>query len=153
MIVDKFENARLYAPLSEKLAKAFEILRVQTLADKPAGRYDVDGDDLYYVVDEYCTRPVEKCRFETHKKYIDVQLMLSGREIVGYCPDDALTTQTPYDEQKDIEFFDVPKQYAEIDFCQGVLCVFWPQDGHMPGCAAEPTNIRKIVVKIRIDNE
>ena len=57
MIVDKIENAHLYTPLKDQLAKAFEIIKDKALSQKADGRYEVDGDKLYYIVQHYTTKP------------------------------------------------------------------------------------------------
>lgn len=50
MITDKIENAHLYAGLSEKFSRAFEVLKNTNFAEKENGRYDIDGDNIYYFV-------------------------------------------------------------------------------------------------------
>ena len=90
MIVDRIENARLYAPLHKQFKKAFALLADPAIAQKPDGRYSVEGDDLYYMVQHYTTKPVDQTRFESHKKYIDIQVLLAGQELLGYVADDGL---------------------------------------------------------------
>ena len=69
MIVDKLENAGLYAGISEKIAKALDVLKDKGLAQKEDGRYDIDGDEMYYLVLRYQSKHVkeEKLKFEAHK--------------------------------------------------------------------------------------
>ena len=50
MIVDKIENADLYAKLAERIAKAFEILKDTDFASKENGKYEVEGEELFYVI-------------------------------------------------------------------------------------------------------
>jgi YhcH/YjgK/YiaL family protein len=86
MIVDRIENARLYVPLHKQFKKAFAVLADPALAQKSDGRYSVDGDTLYYMVQHYTTKPVDQARFESHRKYIDIQVLLAGQELLGYVP-------------------------------------------------------------------
>jgi len=152
MIVDKIENAHLYACYSDRMAKAFELLKDSQLAQKPDGRYEVDGDNLFYVVQSYASKPPEERKFEAHTKHADVQLMLSGREIMGYCPASTLSIKTPYDDIKDVAFYDSPKNYSRIEVCEGMFTLFYPEDGHMPGCQlGAPSNVHKVVVKVGLD--
>ena len=152
MIVDKIENAHLYAGLSGKIAKALEILKDTDFAKKTDSRYDVDGDNLFYIVERYETNPVEQGRLEAHKKYIDVQFIAGGEEMLGYYPLDKLQIEQPYDEQKDIAFYKVPGKISSVNLEAGMFCVLFPQDAHMP-CRqlAGPANVLKVVVKVKIN--
>ena len=154
MIVDKIENASLYSGGSERIARGFELLKDSQLADKPNGRYDVDGDSLFYLAQRYTTQPPEERRFESHRKYADIQLILSGREIMGYIPASTLTITTPYDDAKDIVFYDTPRSYSTVEVSEGMFALFYPGEAHMAACQlAAPTDVHKIVVKVRMDGE
>jgi YhcH/YjgK/YiaL family protein len=151
MIVDYIENAYLYAGLSDGLKKAFEILRDKTLSQKNDGRYEGDGDNLYYIIQHYMTKPVEECKLEAHKKYIDVQFVVSGQEMLYHAPLKGLKTETPYDKTKDVAFYKVPVDLTAINLRPGMFCILFPQDAHIPGCQLnDPSNVHKIVVKVKI---
>ncbi len=153
MIVDKLENANLYTSHSVSLAKAFEILKDSSLADKDPGKYEVDGDNLFYLVNRYTTKPLEECKFEAHQKYIDIQYILAGSEIIGYAPADTLTVKTPYNPEKDIAFYDTPENFSPIKVPAGTFCLFFPEDAHLPACQLDnQSDICKIVIKVRIEN-
>ena len=151
MIVDKIENIATYAGLSTGIVKALELLRDGNLTQKADGRYDADGKNLFYLVSRYTSKLVDECKFETHEKYIDVQAVLSGQESMGYAPVAELTLQTPYDSSKDIAFYGKPVGYTKIALAEGMFCVFYPHDGHMPGGRLNgPSDVQKVVIKIRI---
>ncbi len=97
MIVDRIENTRLYASLHKRFKKAFAALADPALAQKPDGRYSIDGDNLYYMVQHYTTKPVDQARFESHRKYIDIQVLLAGQELLGYVPTTGLEVTVPYE--------------------------------------------------------
>src|SRR5688500_2302589 len=84
MVVDKLQNASLYAPPGSRLSKAFEFLRRPDLATLENGRHEIDGSNVYALVQSYNTTPREKGKFEAHRKYIDVQFVVSGDECMGY---------------------------------------------------------------------
>jgi len=151
MIVDKLENANLYTGISEKIASALEILKDPAIADKADGRYDIDGDNLYYMVQRYAAGPIKDGRVEAHKKYIDVQFVASGCEVIGYVPIDSLEIDVPYDEKSDVVFYKTPESLSSMKICKGMFCILFPADGHMPGrICCESSEVCKIVVKIRI---
>ena len=152
MIVDRIENVHLYADVSGDVAKALEILKDKSLAEKENGRYDVEADELYYIVQRYQSRTIEESKFEAHKKYIDIQFVAQGREILGYSPLGNLETEQGYSEENDCALYRVPSDYTAVNLKQGMFCVLWPSDGHMPGCQLNgPIDVVKVVVKVRIN--
>jgi biofilm protein TabA len=153
MIVDKLENANFYTGISEKIANALEILKDPAIADKADGRYDVDGDDIYYMVQRYSTAPLEDGKIEAHKKYIDIQFVATGCEIIGYAPIAPLEIDVPYDENSDVALYKTNGSLSSVKVCKNMFCILFPEDGHVPGriCCGS-SDVCKIVVKVRIDN-
>jgi YhcH/YjgK/YiaL family protein len=151
MIVDRIENTRLYVPLHKQFKKAFALLADPALAQKPDGRYAVDGDSLYYTIQHYTTRPVDQARFESHKKYIDIQVLLAGQEMLGHVPTAGLEVTVPYDDQKDIMFYRVDAPTAQVRLEPGVYCILFPADAHLPCCqVAGPAEVHKVVFKVKL---
>ncbi|MFZ0033790.1 MAG: YhcH/YjgK/YiaL family protein [Sedimentisphaerales bacterium] len=154
MIVDKIENAYLYASLSAKIEKGLEVLKDKKLSTKKDGCYDIEGDNLYYIIQRYTTKPIREGRLEAHKKYIDIQFAASGEEVIGHSLIGQLNIEEPYDEAKDVVFYKVPEKINTIKLSKGMFCILFPQDGHMPGCQlAGPSNVVKVVVKIKADTD
>ena len=151
MILDTIDNTHLYTGLHTGFAKAFEILRDLTLSQKEDGRYTVDGDKVYYTIQRYTTRPMSQGKLEAHREYIDIQFLLSGEELLGYAPVKGLTVAEEYNPQKDIAFFDAPKDITKIKLEPGLFCILFPDDAHLPCChLAAPAEARKVVIKIRL---
>ena len=150
MILDTIDNTHLYTGLHANFAKAFEILRDSTMSQKEDGRYTVDGDEVYYMIQRYTTKPMSQGKLEAHRKYIDIQFLLSGEELLGYAPVKDLTVAEEYNPQKDIAFFNTQKDITKIKLEPGLFCILFPDDAHLPCChLAEPTEARKAVIKIR----
>lgn len=151
MIIDRSENARLYEPLHRRFQKVFAVLADPALAQKPDGRYPVEGDDLFYIVQHYTTKPMDQGRFESHKKYIDIQALLAGQETLAWSPITGLEVVEPYDEAKDIMFYRVGTILAQTRLEPGLFCLLYPQDAHLPSCqVACPAPVHKVVFKIRV---
>ncbi|MEN6429205.1 MAG: YhcH/YjgK/YiaL family protein [Phycisphaerales bacterium] len=151
MIIDRIENARLYEPLHERFQKAFGVLADPAIAGKPDGRYPVDGDDLYYIVQHYTTKPIDQGRFESHKKYIDIQALIAGQEVLGWSPTKGLEVVEPYDEAKDIMFYRVGTILAQTRLELGLFCLLYPHDAHLPSCQVTcPAPVHKVVFKVRV---
>lgn len=151
MIIDTLQNAATYAPFHPLFAKAFAFLNDPATASLPAGRHDLQGSDLFALVQAYDSRLPENCALETHKTYIDIQFLLSGSEYIGYAPlTPALTEKTPYNPESDIAFFNGIG--TPLPLTPGTFAILYPQDAHAPGiCDGEPGPIRKIVIKIAVN--
>jgi len=151
MIIDKIENLKLYESLLPRLTKIASLLNAEDFTTKELGRYDVDGDELYYIIASYETSPVSHCKLETHKKYIDVQIVLAGHEFIGYTPLQNLAVESEYDAEKDCAFYKYPEKLSLIDFKPGMFAVFFEDDAHMPAIqAGNSQEILKVVFKIAV---
>jgi YhcH/YjgK/YiaL family protein len=138
-------------PGIQGLEGAFEYLARTDLSALPLGRTDVDGADVFVLLSEAETRPPEQVKFEAHRRYIDIQLVVRGQEAIGVAPVAALTTSEPYDATKDIEFFGVPQESATLALRAGDFAVFAPGDGHRPSLHLDGPHVsRKAVVKVSV---
>ena len=151
MILDELNNWHRYAALGPRFEKAFTFLQSFNAATPP-GRIELDGINLYASVMSHPTRPVEQCRFEAHRRYADIQFIVTGRERIDWAPLSALPTVTqPYDADKDLIFFARPALWSPLHLCAGQFAVFFPEDGHAPMCEFGGIGeVRKVVMKVRI---
>ena len=153
MIIDSIENATQYEKLLPGIAKAMKILnnKLLRLAHKPDGRYEIDSDNLFFIIQRYTTKPIEQGRLEAHQKYIDVQYVVSGKEMIGYAPTGSLEIDTPYDKETDASFYKKTDHITHLKLTSGMFSIFYPVDAHMPGCQFDgPAQVHKVVVKIRV---
>ncbi len=151
MISDTLEYCRRYAGLSPRFSAAFEFLE-KLPASQPTGRYDLDGDNCFALVQAYATKPADQAKFETHRQYIDIQFIQSGRETMLWAPLAALTQVIqPYIAEKDVIFYATPPHMTPINFGPGQFVIFFPTDGHAGGLECEgPSEVRKVVIKVRV---
>ena len=150
MILDRIERAACYRSLGSRIAMALDALAQGELIRRPPGRYELDGERVFAMVQEYPTRPVEQGKWEAHRRYIDVQFVASGKEVIG-CGDIAtMKTTQPYDEQKDVIFLEGAGNMFSVP--AGSFAIFFPHDAHMPCLACgETAAVKKVVVKVRVD--
>ncbi|WP_261640480.1 YhcH/YjgK/YiaL family protein [Erwinia mallotivora] len=132
------------------VARAIAWLASQDLKGMEAGRYkDSETGWLVQVLDLQ-TAPVQENYPEAHRHHIDVQYLVAGSELIGVAsqPVNAAVHQ-PYDENRDIIFYQQVPDETWIRMVPGSFAVFFPQDIHRPNCAPDfPAAIRKVVVKI-----
>jgi len=150
MIFDTLTNSGLYSNVSPLIAKALKIAAETDFEKILDGKYEVDSDKLFYLVQRYKTRPVYE-KIEAHKNYIDLQLLVNGHEQIGFAIAGKLSVQTPYDETKDVMFFNPPANTTFLKMQKGDFAIFWPSDAHMPCCQIDNAeDVLKVVFKIKV---
>ncbi len=151
MIFDSLENASLYRNLSPDFALGFEYLKSDRARTDPPGKHEIAGNRVYADVHVEPTQPIEKCRWEAHRKYADIQCILSGCERMGVAPVKSMKATTEYEERRDVTFFE--GEGSVIAVPEGMFALFMPHDAHLPGIMnGEPKQVRKVVVKVRVSD-
>ena len=149
-IRDALANVGVYAKLGKNFAKAVEFLQRKDLMRLPNGRYELDGENAFAMVQEAMLKPWGSGRPEVHHEYFDIQVPLSGEEVIGVGRFDP-TVQGDFDVEKDIGFYDeVPVE--PLTLRPGEFVILHPNTcAHAPCCSedAAGTPIRKIVIKVR----
>ena len=150
MITDKLHNAGQYAFLGERFRRAFEYLQTEDLLALAPGKYELDGDKLFVLIQEYDTRALDAGKWEAHKLYADIQCLLSGRELMGYAETGAMDGADDQTPAKDIIIYKTDNGAGSlIKHTAGQFSVFFPQDAHMPNIAdGGVTSNKKAVVKV-----
>lgn len=150
MIIDALDNAGLYAGIGTRLRTALEALANRDFTESPPGRVEIDGDDVFALVQDYETRtrtPADP--WEAHRRYIDVQYIAAGTETMGFAPVNELRERQPYDPDKDCALYSGDGDFVTVR--RGMFVVFFPWDAHLPGLAApDPAGVRKVVVKVAL---
>ncbi|MBB6430983.1 YhcH/YjgK/YiaL family protein [Algisphaera agarilytica] len=149
MIYTPAEHADRYAELHPLLGEAFVALRSFDLTT-PDGKIEIRGDDLFLNVERYTTQPAEDRRFESHRAYLDVQAIFTGRESIYVEPIERLDVTEPFDAERDVAFYTGPHE-TRLDLQPGDFAIFFPEDGHKPVCeCGGSSEVLKVVAKVRI---
>lgn len=148
MIYDHIDQAVRYAGLHPLFAKAFEFLRTVDLAKLKAGRNEIDGDSLFVMFDQKPGRGRGGARLESHRKYIDIQLTMSGAEEIGWKRTRLCNEITePFKPDNDIQFYgDEPTAWVAVP--PKHFTIFWPDDAHAP--LGGTGDLEKLIVKIAV---
>ena len=148
MILDRLEQADLYISLHRHFSESFAFLGQNGLAELPVGRHEIAGEDIYAQVIKGSAGPVEEAKLEAHRKYIDIQFVVSGIDQMGWKSRNlCLNSERDYDPETDAELFsDTPS--ARVDVQPGCFAVFFPEDAHAPGCGKG--EFHKVVVKVSV---
>ena len=147
MIFDSVAHIECYKDIHPEIYRGLKLL-ITDFSGMEDGRYSVDGDKLFYMLQSYETKPDNDLP-EAHRKYIDIQCVLSGAEVIGVGTLEEMTEVESYPE-KDLFLYHGPTD--RITLTPGKFVVLWPQDAHAAGIAAKgPSLCHKCVVKVWID--
>ncbi len=151
MILDVLKNKHLYENVHPNFKKAFDFLEKAQKELPAVGNYEIDGRDVYAFVQEYDTLPIAETKWEAHKKYIDIQFIYEGCEVMGWDTFNNLPEGEEYNEQGDCYVFRTDKKTTDLEVHAGSYAIFFPEDLHRPkGAYKTPGPIKKIVVKVRV---
>jgi len=148
MIIDQLQNASMYYGLGPRVEKGLRYLQETDFEAAEPGRHEIEGDDVFALVQEYDSKLREEGFWEAHRQYVDVQYVAAGAEHMGYAPVERLQAGA-YDAEKDFLKLDGDGEFLKVR--AGTFVIMAPQDAHMPGMAiAAPQPVKKVVVKARV---
>lgn len=172
MIFDSFENLHRYpaVPFLKEIERFVEGLVGPEIESEAAlvpmdkhclsenlrfpfeAEYEIVGRELFVRTGSYSTGPAEEKQFEAHQFHADLQLMVSGREIMECGLARVPKPVTSYDKRADIQFFEAPPEFSSVLVSAGHFVVFFPGELHKPGCQVDskPGPVKKLVFKIRM---
>ncbi|MDB6119448.1 MAG: hypothetical protein JWO08_3229 [Verrucomicrobiaceae bacterium] len=152
MVHDTLANAGRYEALSPRFATAFAYLRTVD-GTQPLGRFDIDGDNCFALVQTYATKPVETAKFEAHRKYIDIQFLYSGRETILWAPLADMKEETmAYNPEKEAALFKLIPDTTAVHVSAGHFAILYPEDAHAP-CVewGVSEQVFKVVIKVAVE--
>ncbi|OOM78882.1 YhcH/YjgK/YiaL family protein [Clostridium sp. BL-8] len=151
MIIADLKDFKHYYKESDKMGRAFKFLQENDLQALETGKHLIEGEDIFALVQVYTTKESGLCRFESHKRYIDIQFIVSGIEKMSYLPIHKLILAEDDLIKSDKALY---KNASGNDLIvnEGQFVVFYPEDGHK-ACIAidDPCQVKKIVLKVALD--
>lgn len=149
MIYDTLANIHVYDGLHPRMKRALALLATTDFASLADGKYEVEGNDLFYMLSTYDSKPQNDTP-EAHKKYIDIQFLISGQELVGVAPVSAMRGEAEAHPESDIWFYHGPTH--NVLLAQDRFLVLYPHDAHAPCIAVDkPQSCRKCVIKVKAE--
>lgn len=152
MILDTLQNFPLYGSLGSRFQRGLEALSTFG-AGSAEGRSDLlPANELYALVQRYDTKPPSEKKFESHRRYADIQFMIAGEELMYWSPISTLEVTMPYNAEKDAALYGMCAPVAQLHVRSGMFAIFFPEDGHVPGVAVSaPAKVHKVVLKVLLD--
>ncbi len=149
MIYDSLNNLGMYRCLHPHIEDAIAFLKKYEgrLSDLMPGSYDINNSGAFASVSEYESKPLSEGFLEYHRKYIDIQIIIKGREKIGIAHK-GNCSDSGYEE--DMGKLEGASDLIVIDKTNFVI--FFPQDAHMPqiSCSPQPDKVKKVVFKIPV---
>lgn len=133
-----------------RFAEAFEFIEKAVGENLVDGNYEIDGKNIYAFVSSYKTKTESEVKFEAHRKYIDIQCIISGNEVIGFENADEVELLEDYKDGNDICFYALNKNYDKIVLGKGEFAIILTDELHAPCLSLNnvPGDVKKVVVKI-----
>ena len=148
MIADTLENVRHYGIPVDGLEEALAWLEKEDLQGLEPGRYPLGDSGGTAILAEGPTVPAEREDWEAHRRFADLQVVLSGAELMGFAPLSSMVPKGPYSEKEDCILLEGEGNFMLVR--AGTFAVFMPQDAHkaMLSPASGTVNVRKAIFKL-----
>lgn len=152
MLLGDLSRADYAKSLPPVFARLCEKLKNLDLVNLPLGWQDLE-EGVRMNVMEFETSPAEEKKAEIHRKFIDIQLLISGEEMIEYGlsePDLALYDE--YRDEDDYQLTDKIEHKNELILQPNMFAIFLPYEPHKPGNAVGGQNklLKKLVVKVPV---
>lgn len=152
--INKKEFQQQYDRNKKYWDEAFAFLKNTNLDTLSTGRYNIDGDNVYAIVTENPTKDLDSAKWESHRNYIDLQMVIKAEEKIGVAPIESLSVTMPYDSSKDLINYEGKGTYAGMGTFYlaqpNTFFLFFPSDAHRPNVTTGGNKAdKKVVLKIR----
>jgi YhcH/YjgK/YiaL family protein len=148
MILDSLAAIDTYIAVFPQLQTVKRILASGLLKDAEPGSYKTEDLFVRYNVNAYMTHEKGLSGYEVHHREADVQIILSGKELIDIADSSSMKERSTYDSGKDAQFFD-GERLLRYTASPGFFAVFLPGEAHEPCITSEkPQSVRKVVFKL-----
>ena len=149
--INSVEFKKQYEGNKELWDKVFKFLGDPKLATLAPGKYVIDGDNAYAIVTDGAPKNIDDVKWESHRKYIDLQYVISGGEKIGVSPVADVKVTEPYNQEKDVAHYS--GEGKSYDARPGTFFLFFPGTAHRPNITPDGNKVeKKIVIKVRAAN-
>lgn len=152
MVFDNLKNCELYYGMHPRFKDAFDFIKKALSENLAAGKYEIDGKELWASVQEYTSKLKNEAKAEAHKNYIDIQFIVSGTEVIEGFDIAYATAKSDYNDVKDVMFYEDFENAGKGILNANEYGIFFPHDVHKPGMClnGKQDTVKKIVVKVKV---
>ena len=147
-LLSEFSNQKPVLPAA--IVRALEGFLAQDIASKGPGRYELEGDQMFCLVQDAMPRTVAESQSEAHHRYADIQIPVGASERFGFSlPQAGLAPCDDRLEARDLAFYPTPANEFFMDVEPGAYVIFLPTELHRPCIViSDKTEFRKVVIKV-----
>ena len=151
MIADRLKNYKRYTGMHKDMEKGFQAIEQCLRGKLPEKNETIQVNGLNVVVQYYKTKEYEEKKFEGHRKCIDIQYMVKGKETIYWANTDGMTPCTEYCEEWDHLRYSNTDKNSPLHLEDGYFAIFLPDDSHKTGCTwGDAQDIVKLIVKVML---
>ena len=147
MIFDTLKNLPAYRNLAPQAVELLLEALPGFSADSPNGKTVLIEDKLFILIQRYESFPPAEGNYEVHRNFVDLQMLLDGKEEIYYTGNDTLECTKPYDAEKDFAMYAVDENKTILTMEPGNFAIFLPEEKHLPG-RGDGSKVVKAVIKI-----
>lgn len=138
--------------LKKRINRAIDYINKLDIKGIPVNEKIIVDNGFYYSIQVYTTKPEYECKLESHRKYVDIQLLVSGHERMDIADVSRLTIKEDYNSNKDVMFWNVPQHMLSVSLNAGDIIVLYPENAHR-GAVSEnnSSKVVKVVGKVCIE--
>lgn len=148
MIFDTVANLTRYEHVNKHLSLVLAALKEEKMKTDQVGKYEIEGNAVYYTVQAPELKTLEKAKWEAHRRYIDIHMPITDGETIACLPEGLISDWGTYDEQGDIEFSTSKEAGIRMPMQVGTFLLVFPGEAHMPGLGQG--TCKKIVIKVEV---
>ncbi len=150
MIFDTLSNLQKYRNLPG-MEEVMGFVQNRSLNEMKIGRYELPNGIWCTVSDSKTKRDGS---YEVHRRYADVQIVLTGSERIDWLPLEDCCTNFLFSVKDDVGFFDADSDRAlSLSMLPGTFAVFYPEDAYKPLLRFKHEQVKKAVFKLPIMEE
>jgi len=148
MILATLDTVLKYAACHPGLLRGIQFLQDTTPGSLADGKHEIDSQRLFAICAHEQGRDRDGAVLEVHRKFIDIQYVVSGSEFIGWKPlGNCQQLKQAYNSETDLQFFaDRPSSWFEV--APQSVAIFFPEDAHAP--LAGTGDVHKIVIKVAV---
>ena len=145
MIICPWNEISRYASVIPGLEEATKIIDAHD--PKEYGTFPLPNGR--FMVGMHTSRSAEGAQAEAHRRFLDIQYVITGQDVVGWNSINHMTPAGEFNMEGDIGFFEGDVEMIRIP--AGYCYVVFPEDAHLPDCHIDqPMNFLKYVIKIEL---
>ena len=137
--------------INKDFGDAIQFMMSGDFSNLELGRIEIENTNIFGIFQKYVTHPLEGGIWEAHRKYLDIQFLIEGKENIAVAPIDKMQVTSEYSRQSDVVLGNINSTVSLFEMHPGDFMILFPEEAHMPGIDLNEENQNiKMVIKIPV---